>query len=140
MKYLLVFLLMAGILSACISNPQAHTLQNAPVDTLLTVKHFYTEQTQRDDFSKYRRAIIINENGTCLNCNNAFAQAHAKNIVDDSTLFIVSSEGAKVDISPYISRQHRNVIWDTSYAFESLFTLDQCTILELNPEVDSTSR
>lgn len=132
------FILFSSILLFECSNSYTSPLTH--LDTTSIIRDFYFEETQKDDFSKYRRVVIINENGTCLNCNNAFAQAHAKNIADDSTLFIVSSEGAMVDISPYISRQRPNVIWDTFYAFESLLTMNQCAILELNPEVDLTSR
>lgn len=95
------------------------------------IKEFYTSQTSREDFSKYRSAILINEGGSCLNCNNAFALSHANEIEDDSILFIVSSCGSRIDISPYITQERSNIIWDSMSVFEELLPLETCKVVEL---------
>lgn len=108
-----------------------HTTKTRDDDEIEIIKKFYLSQTSRDDFSKYYSVILINECGSCLNCNNAFALAHSDEIEDDSVLFIISSCGVKIDISPYIIDKRSNVIWDSSSIFEEMLPLKSCKKINL---------
>ena len=130
MKNILYIPLLACLLSACNGNQENHS-EATSLDTTAIIQQFYTDQTQKNDFSKYRQAIIINERGLCLNCNNAFSLCNAKDLDNDSTLFIISSDGTQIDISPYLSTQHPNVIWDSLYSFDSLLPMNQCSIITI---------
>lgn len=116
----LLFLLL--LISSC-SNPK-------PPDQYEKIEAFYT-QFKKGNLDQYTRIIVINEDGTCLNCNNLFAKNQAGNLSGDSILFIVSGYGTKVDISAYVGKNAPNLILDPENEFRKLNLQKNCAIIEL---------
>lgn len=87
---------------------------------------------KNQNISRYRTIIVINEIGTCINCNNIFSRSQGKNLNSDSTLFIVSGVGNKVDLSAYVDRKAPNLILDDSAGFDSLNIVKSCAIISLS--------
>lgn len=90
--------------------------------------------SKRKSISNYKRVIVINEIGTCINCNNIFAKNQGENLNADSTLFIVSGIGNKVDLSSYIDRESPNLIFDEASGFDSLNIVKSCAIITLKKD------
>ncbi len=95
------------------------------------IEDFYY-QFKEDNFSNFDYIIVINEDGTCLNCNNSFAKAMSSNVSSDEVLFIVSGRGFKVDISDYIDNKKKNIIWDEDELFQELNLVEKCAVIELD--------
>lgn len=71
-----------------------------------------------EDFSKL---VVINDKGDCIVCNNTFAKYISENISKSNTLFIISQDGTKVDISAYIDiEEPSNIIFDYKDDFSDL--------------------
>ena len=103
------------------------------------IETFYY-QFKDGDFNKFKRVIVINEEGTCLNCNNIFAINQVKNIDKTTNLFIVSGQGIRVDISAYVSKNAPNVIMDYKNKFGGLNITKGCTVFELeNKKITKTT-
>lgn len=94
------------------------------------IERFYY-QFKKGDFNQFKRVIVINEEGTCINCNNLFAQSQAQQVDETTNLFIVSGQGTRVDISAYISKNAPNLIMDYKNEFSRLDLVRGCTIFEL---------
>ena len=94
------------------------------------IESFYL-QFKKGDFNQFKRVIVINEEGTCINCNNLFARSQAKQVDETTNLFIVSGQGTRVDISAYISKNAPNLIVDYRNEFSRLDLVKGCTIFEL---------
>lgn len=88
-------------------------------------------QFKTGSLDQYNRIIVINEDGTCLNCNNLFAKNQAGNLSGDSVLFIVSGYGTKVDISAYVDKNAPNLILDPENEFGKLNLQKGCSIINL---------
>lgn len=95
------------------------------------IEGFYKHHVPDGDFDRFDRVVIINELGTCKNCNSLFAQRQLADIDNDSVLFIVSSQGARIDISGYVEEPRDNVIWDTTNLFNRFHIVDFCMVLPL---------
>lgn len=95
------------------------------------IKSFYYQCVPDGDFGRFSRVVIINELGTCMNCNNRFASCQYADIDNDSVLYIVSSQGARIDISKYTDSARSNVVWDTMFLFNDLGISDTCTVIHL---------
>lgn len=115
-RFLLFFLL---LVSSC-STPDAYE----------KIEAFY-HRFKNENFERFSRIIVINEDGTCLNCNNLFAKSQAGNLSKDSILFIVSGYGTKVDISAYIDKNSPNLILDPKNEFQQLNLQKGCAIIEV---------
>lgn len=103
------------------------------------IERFY-HQFKKGDFGRFKRVIVINEEGTCLNCNNIFAQSQFQKVDEASNLFIVSAQGTRVDISAYISKNAPNLIMDYTNEFGRLNLVKGCTIFELeNKQISKTT-
>ncbi len=86
----------------------------------------------------YKTIIVINEIGTCINCNNIFSKGQGENLNSDSILFIVSGVGNKVDLSAYVDQKSPNLIYDVSSGFDELNIVKSCAIISLHPnEIDT---
>ena len=79
----------------------------------------------------FLQIVVINEIGSCINCNNIFAKSQTQNLNSDSTLFIVSGIGNKVDLSAYIDKKSAHLIFDESQSFDSLKIVKSCAIISL---------
>ena len=91
----------------------------------------YFESHSEGDLSQFEYVIVINEIGSCINCNNYFSKEMTKALKDDKVLFILSGNGTKVDMSGYIQKDHKNVIWDRPAHFDELKIVEKCAILEI---------
>ncbi len=65
-----------------------------------------------------------------MNCNNSFATIMADSLDVEDILFIVSCDGCKVDISPYIEIDRENVIWDKNLDFNELEIVKTCAVID----------
>lgn len=87
---------------------------------------------------KYDYLIVVNEQGDCLNCNNAFSTSIARYIDNDNVLYLISSPGFNIDVSPYIQKEQENVLLDFSNHFAELNLVEKCAILDLgNNKIDT---
>lgn len=103
------------------------------------IERFYL-QFKQGDFSRFKKVIVINEEGTCLNCNNIFARNQAEKVDETTYLFIVSGQGTRVDISAYISKNAPNLIVDYTNEFSRLNLVKGCAIFELkNRQIVNTT-
>jgi len=91
------------------------------------------------NINDYKSIVVINEKGTCLNCNNKFAKTMEQYINKDSVVFIISTTGTLVDISGYLEKENnKNIITDFSNEFLNLDLVDHCSIINLkNKDVDT---
>lgn len=96
------------------------------------IQDYYLVHKPDGKFEKYRKIIIINELGNCINCNNRFSLQMSYSINNQSILFIVSGMGSKVDISPYINILQENIIWDTKSEFDQLKITKACAIIDID--------
>ncbi|MNU95255.1 hypothetical protein D3C71_852660 [compost metagenome] len=117
------FLLFLLLLANSCSNPK-HP------DEYEKIEVFY-QQFKKGNLEQYNKIIVINEEGTCLNCNNIFARNQAEKINKTTNLFIVSGRGTRVDISAYISKNAPNLILDHTNEFSRLNLVKGCAIIEL---------
>lgn len=127
----ILFAICSLLVMSCNSRPETNIVDD-DLDTLSIIRDFYYEHGHDTNFSCFKRVIIINELGPCMNCNNSFCLTHQYEIDDESVLFIVSSYGMKIDISHYILHQHNNnVIWDSTSKFNDLLPIGHCEIIDL---------
>jgi hypothetical protein len=56
----------------------------------------------------------------------------------DSTLFIVSTPGAKIDISPYLKKESSNIILDFRKEFNKLNIINHSSIFKLKESAIDT--
>ncbi len=96
----------------------------AKIDKFLSTKY-------HKKINKYDYLIIINEQGNCLNCNNNFSKSVSKHIKSDNVLYIISTQGFNVDISPYVNKNHSNVLFDYDNEFSKLNLVKKCAIIDL---------
>jgi len=98
------------------------------------VKSFY-ESKKTGNFSKFKFLVVINEGGSCLNCNNIFSKTISSSISNSDILFIVSGSGTKVDISDYTDKSYSNVIWDFENSFQNFNLTKKCAIFRLKNKI-----
>lgn len=115
------------ILISCENESSREIQQKLSANELLAQ---YCENHEQN-LKAYNHVIVINEIGTCINCNNIFAKAQGNNLYSDSTLFIVSGIGNKVDLSAYIDNNSTNLILDQSADFDTLDIVSSCAIITL---------
>lgn len=107
--------------------------KKAPILSSFEKLELYCKSKQKT-IANYKHVIVINEIGTCINCNNIFAKNQGENLNADSTLFIVSGIGNKVDLSSYIDRESSNLIFDEAAGFDSLNIVKSCAIITLSKD------
>ncbi len=110
------------LMTSCSSSDSTNTYQR--------IENFY-RQFKTGNLDQYKQIIVINEDGTCLNCNNLFAKNQADALSRDSVLFIVSGYGTKIDISAYIGKNTSNLILDPGNEFGKLNLQKGCSIINL---------
>ncbi len=87
------------------------------------------------NITNYKYLIVLNELGTCMNCNNIFSKKMGKNIDNDSLLFIVSSSGLLIDISPYLDKKEKNnIIIDSNKEFDKLNLINHSSIIKIGKQ------
>jgi hypothetical protein len=85
-----------------------------------------------DSLSFYHYLVVINEQGDCLNCNNKFSKAMAKNVSDKNVLFLIATSGINVDISPYLGKEEeKNILFDLNNDFKKLNLINHSAIFKL---------
>ncbi len=95
-----------------------------------SIVKFYEEHCPSGNIYNYRKIVVINDLGGCMNCNNSFATIMADSLDVEDILFIVSCDGCKVDISPYIEIDRENVIWDKNLDFNELEIVKTCAVID----------
>ena len=88
--------------------------------------------------TNYKQLVAINTLGDCLNCNNTFSLEMSAYLEQDSTLFIVSTPGAKIDISPYLKKESSNIILDFRKEFNKLNIINHSSIFKLKESAIDT--
>lgn len=102
------------------------------------VQEYYYSNKPDGKFENFRKVIILNELGNCINCNNKFALQMSDSINSKEILFIVSCSGAKVDISPYLDKHQDNIIVDRQTRFDLLQITKACAIINLDTQYKIT--
>jgi hypothetical protein len=102
------------------------------------VREYYYSNKPDGKFENFRKVIIINELGSCINCNNKFALQMSDSINNKEILFIVSCSGAKVDILPYLDKHQDNIIVDRQARFDLLQITKACAIINLGKQYKIT--
>lgn len=132
MNRLGLLLIATSLFSSCNISYDSSNIENYnDVDTAAIIQSFYNEYAKDTNFSHFQKVILINEHGSCLNCNNLFSLEHENEVNSDSVLFIISSYGCRIDISKYITNPHDNVIWDSLCLLDELLLFEKCEILDL---------
>ena len=88
--------------------------------------------------TNYKQLVAINTLGDCLNCNKTFSLEMSAYLEQDSTLFIVSTPGAKIDISPYLKKESSNIILDFRKEFNKLNIINHSSIFKLKESAIDT--
>lgn len=83
------------------------------------------------ELKDYDYLVVINEQGDCMNCNNLFSKAISSAIVNHNVLYLISSPGTNIDISPYLKYEYNNILLDFGNHFSELQIVDKCAIIEL---------
>lgn len=125
-KYFWTGLFLALLFGACTQK------QTGDVDK---IRAYYLEHRpgSEKEFEQFRKIVIVRENGgSCMNCNDMFARHMADSIDNPQILFIVSAMGNKMDISAYIDRERKNVIWDNLLKFDKLNISETCAVIDLS--------
>ncbi len=128
-KKFILFVLTSSFIFACsdvASKPKKSVIQLSNYEKLK--KYCLNFKVNVSDF---KNIVVINEIGTCLNCNNIFSRSQSKNLNSDSTLFIVSGAGGRVDFSAYINNHSKNLIFDEFADFDTLDIVRSCAILTI---------
>lgn len=105
-----------------------------PLSDYEKLAQFVTRIDMSQKLCRYSALVVINENGTCINCNFAFAKAMAAYVDVDSVLFMVSSYGQNIDISGYLNHDKDNVLFDQTDQFSTLNLIETCGIIEFRDQ------
>ncbi len=92
--------------------------------------NFYEKHRKSGNVYNYRKIVVINDLGVCMNCNNNFAAMMSDSLDVKDILFIISCDGSKVDISSYIGIDRENVIWDKNLDFNDLKIVNNCAVID----------
>lgn len=108
-------------------------------DEFTELKTYFNKKHHLNNLNSYNNLIVINDQGDCLNCNNKFSKAMAKNLDDSKNLFLIATSGTNVDISPYLDKeQDNNVVFDFANSFSKLNLINHSAIIKLgNQKIDS---
>jgi len=121
-KSLIYIMLFVLVFFSCAS-PQKSDYEK--INNYLRTVHNYHE------LQLYKNIVVINESGTCMNCNNSFSKSMTKNIENDNVLFLICSPGRKVDISGYLDTEKSNILFDFHNKFGKLNLVNHCAIIKL---------
>lgn len=94
---------------------------------------FLKKELNFQDLDKYQKIVVVNELGDCMNCNNSFVEKVALLKSDTTLLFLISTPGSRVDITPFIEKQD-NILHDPYGNFEQVDLVRSCAIIELNEQ------
>lgn len=96
------------------------------------IQNFLTKHSFNKKLDRFNTIVIINDKGTCINCNNDFAQYTSRNLNNKNFLFIISQNGSKVDISPFINlKDSSNVVLDFNQDFYKLKIMNGSGIIKI---------
>ncbi len=103
------------------------------------IENFLKEKTEaKIRLSNYKALVVLNETGTCINCNFAFTNVMSDYIEKDQILFLVSSSGSHIDISAFLDANKSNVVFDYDNQFSQLNLVNHCAIIEFkNLKIDT---
>lgn len=102
------------------------------------IDSFLKSELNYKDLKDKEFLIVINEMGSCINCNNAFSKYMAKYIDSEKVLFLICSSGSRIDISMYINSEENHILYDMYNKFSGLNLINQSGIFKLkNEEIDT---
>jgi len=97
------------------------------------IENFIKKQEFPRDLDSFSEIIVINDKGSCIQCNNDFARLISSKLEDKTTLFIISQDGTKVDISFYLENTNgENILFDFNEEFSKLNIVNGCAIMKLS--------
>lgn len=75
---------------------------------------------------------VVNESGSCINCNKTFSDFMFDFIDHEELLFIICSNGIRMDISPFLNTGKKNILLDPDNEFRKTNLLDEPGVIFLN--------
>ncbi len=99
----------------------------------------YLNKNHSIKIKSQKAVIFITEENGCMNCNRSFAQFMEKYTSNENILFILSSDGSKIDISHYQGYTNKNVFYDLKKEFKKENITDKSSVIFLkNKEIDTS--
>jgi len=98
------------------------------------INHFLVNKLDYNDLRSQDFLIVINEMGTCMNCNNSFSKYMSKYIDSEKVLFLICSSGSRIDISMYLNSEENLILYDMHNDFSELNLINQSGIFKLKDE------
>lgn len=96
------------------------------------LEQFCATHSTIKNLTGYSSVVLINDKTECLNCTNMFAKAMAKRLdKNEKIVFIISDNGVMVDISDYIDKKRKNVIFDFQNDFDKLGIANGSAFIDL---------
>jgi hypothetical protein len=106
--------------------------KQVPKTSYEKLEQFCINHSTLKDLKDYNSVVVINDKTQCLNCTNMFAKSMAKRLdKNEKILFIISDNGARVDISNYIDKKRKNVIFDYQNDFDKLGIANGSAFIDL---------
>lgn len=97
------------------------------------IEDFVIHHSSNKSLADYSTLVIINAKEIkCIACDNAFSVFMSKKVQNPKVLFIVSDDGATIDISGFLDQKRPNIILDRHEEFAKLNIVNGCSILHLN--------
>lgn len=104
------------------------------------LKSYYQTHKKSKPFESFKRIIVFNELGGCLNCSSHYSIKMKQYKKDLSVLFITSTTGSKYDISLFIDTLQPNIIWDYNKDFDKLNIMPKSGEIKLNHQSKTISK
>lgn len=96
------------------------------------IKLFLTKHNFSGNLDDFNEIIVINDKGDCIQCNNDYAKFISKKKADTKIIFIISQDGTKVDISPFLENSNKeNIIFDYKDEFSLLNIIKGSGVIKL---------
>jgi len=106
--------------------------KQAPKTSYEKLEQFCIDHSTLKNLKDYNSVVVINDKTQCLNCTNMFAKAMAKRLdKNEKIVFIISDNGAMVDISDYIDKKRKNIVFDYQNDFDKLGIANGSAFIDL---------
>lgn len=77
-----------------------------------------------------RQIFVVSEKG-CVSCNKNFAELTAKYINEPHTVVLISAEGSRVDVTPFLEERN-NIFWENPASIASNHLLNKTSLICLS--------
>jgi hypothetical protein len=124
-KFLILLSLISAIIFSVLSCSSSKTDFEVIAD--------YFEKKHNIEIEKNIKRIVVITDRECPSCNRALANFSISDMVDDSTLFLITSDGSRLDISSF-QKLDGNVYfdWDIDPVEYNIFTASKVIFIENN--------